>query len=317
MILIFLVLQFAIPVILITWIVVKPPNNLLGFWIQVCATCSALLMAALIGIWIFPPWWMPFVYGLFFIVAIYLGLRRRRPFKELFPNNIPSWIVLTAFASLCGYTITGTIETIKGWNPPEIEIVDLSFPLEQGSYIVANGGNDIRINAHMKTMDTSVMRFRKWRGNAYGVDLVGISRFGFHSSGLQPSDPSKYYIYGTKVLAPCAGEIIAACNDLSDMQVPEIDKANMAGNYVIIRSAKADVVMAHFRQLSLKVTTGDRVEAGQIIGEVGNSGVSNEPHLHIHAQRPGNWDALFSGEPLPIRLDGRFLARNDRWQQDK
>jgi hypothetical protein len=39
---------------------------------------------------------------------------------------------------------------------------------------------------------------------------------------------------------------------------------------------------------------------------------SDEPHLHIHAQRPGHlWDP-FIGDPLPMRVDGRYLVRNDR-----
>ena len=48
-----------------------------------------------------------------------------------------------------------------------------------------------------------------------------------------------------------------------------------------------------------------------MIGQVGNSGNTSEPHLHIHAQRPAENDAFLSGEPLPIRLNGRFLVRND------
>jgi murein DD-endopeptidase MepM/ murein hydrolase activator NlpD len=60
------------------------------------------------------------------------------------------------------------------------------------------------------------------------------------------------------------------------------------------------------------VHPGDYVTTNTVLGEVGNSGNSTEPHLHIHAQRPGRiWDP-FIGDPLPIRLDGRYLVRNDR-----
>jgi hypothetical protein len=48
------------------------------------------------------------------------------------------------------------------------------------------------------------------------------------------------------------------------------------------------------------------------VGQVGNSGNSHEPHLHVHAQRPAQRGALLSGDPLPIHFDGRYLARNDR-----
>jgi murein DD-endopeptidase MepM/ murein hydrolase activator NlpD len=63
---------------------------------------------------------------------------------------------------------------------------------------------------------------------------------------------------------------------------------------------------------SVRVHPGDYVTTRTLIGEVGNSGNSDEPHLHVHAQRPGYlWDP-FVGDPLPIRLDGRYLVRNDR-----
>jgi hypothetical protein len=33
--------------------------------------------------------------------------------------------------------------------------------------------------------------------------------------------------------------------------------------------------------------TGQSVRAGDLLGEVGNSGNTTEPHLHIHAERDG------------------------------
>ena len=48
------------------------------------------------------------------------------------------------------------------------------------------------------------------------------------------------------------------------------------------------------------------------LGEVGNSGNTDEPHLHVHAQRPGRiWD-VFIGDPLLVTFNGRYLIRNDR-----
>ena len=52
---------------------------------------------------------------------------------------------------------------------------------------------------------------------------------------------------------------------------------------------------------------------GEPLGEVGNSGASTEPHLHIHAQRPAPDGAPpISDAPLALRIDGRFLVRGDR-----
>ncbi len=58
--------------------------------------------------------------------------------------------------------------------------------------------------------------------------------------------------------------------------------------------------------------TGDTLKVGDRIAEVGNSGASNEPHLHIHAQRPGTDEAPLSGDPLSMRFAGRYLIRGDR-----
>jgi murein DD-endopeptidase MepM/ murein hydrolase activator NlpD len=45
------------------------------------------------------------------------------------------------------------------------------------------------------------------------------------------------------------------------------------------------------------------------LGEVGNSGNTSEPHLHIHAVRGGDPGDLMDGEAVPFTLDGRHLVR--------
>jgi hypothetical protein len=67
---------------------------------------------------------------------------------------------------------------------------------------------------------------------------------------------------------------------------------------------------------SLKVHPGDYVTTDTKLGEIGNSGNSDEPHLHVHAQRPGQiWDP-FIGDPLPVTFDRRYLIRHDRVRID-
>jgi len=56
-----------------------------------------------------------------------------------------------------------------------------------------------------------------------------------------------------------------------------------AGNHVMIRANEGFIVfMAHMRCGSLAVREGERVQTGQFIGKVGNSGNSTAPHLHIN-----------------------------------
>jgi murein DD-endopeptidase MepM/ murein hydrolase activator NlpD len=63
--------------------------------------------------------------------------------------------------------------------------------------------------------------------------------------------------------------------------------------------------MGHFKHGSIIVTEGQTVETGQPIAQVGNSGMSLEPHLHIqaHTKKPG--ESWYRGEPLYIEFDGR------------
>lgn len=56
-----------------------------------------------------------------------------------------------------------------------------------------------------------------------------------------------------------------------------------AGNHVMIQSDEGYIVfLAHFRKKSLTVKLGDRVERGEQIGLIGNSGNSTALHLHIN-----------------------------------
>ena len=87
----------------------------------------------------------------------------------------------------------------------------------------------------------------------------------------------------------------------------------MAGNHVLVRCMQADVLLGHFKPGSLKVAVGQQVTVSQPIANVGNSGNTGEPHLHVHAQQAGTTEAPLSGNPLPVRFDGRFLVRNDRF----
>jgi murein DD-endopeptidase MepM/ murein hydrolase activator NlpD len=106
--------------------------------------------------------------------------------------------------------------------------------------------------------------------------------------------------------------VIAAVDGLPDMNVPEYDRANTAGNHVMLDCNGVHVVLAHLKRGTVGVTAGEQIATGDVIGAVGNSGGTSEPHLHIHAQRPGPPGAPMGGDPLPIRLHGRFLVRGDR-----
>ena len=305
-------LQFALPLVFIGWIAIAPARSLFGFWVQVVATASGLLAAGLTGLWLLPPWWAPYAFGCVLLLAIFIGLRRRRPFAAVRPSHVGGWALAAAYLVLGAWAADRAATALAGRAAPSARLAPLAFPLASGTYLVVNGGNTLSINAHLMTLDAAVPRFRAFRGQSLGIDIVQVDRLGLRATGVQPTRPDAYRIYGSPVFAPCAGEVVVASDGLPDRQVPQVDRAHLAGNHALLRCADADVLLGHFKPGSLQVTVGTRVRVGDRIGMVGNSGNTGEPHLHIQAQTRGTAAEPMSGEPLPMRLNGRYLVRNDR-----
>ena len=304
--------QFAAPLILIAWLVWVPARSGLGFVVQAVGSVAALAVMALQGIWLLPPWWAPFVFVVALGVAAWLGSRRIRPFSSTAPRTRGAWAVVVLFVALGATSTYGTVNALRSRIAPAAGVVNLAFPLEPGRYLVVNGGSNSSTNAHLETLDAAVPRYRAWRGQSYGVDLVALDPLGLRARGAQPADPRDYGIYGARVLAPCVGEVVIAVDGLPNMTVPEVDRDHLAGNHVLLRCAEADVLLGHLQQGSVRVRAGANVAVGDWLASVGNSGNTGEPHLHIHAQSPGSTEAPLGGDPRPIQFNGRFPVRGNR-----
>lgn len=81
------------------------------------------------------------------------------------------------------------------------------------------------------------------------------------------------------------------------------DKKMAQPNYIIIERGNIRVRMSHFLKGSIKVKAGDTVKEGQLIGAVGDSGLSFEPHLHIQVTE--------NGHGVKFMLNSKYLKRND------
>lgn len=304
--------QLAIPVVLLAWMALWPAKSSVGLMVQAIGSLLLLAGIARVGVWLFPPWWVPLAAAIGIVIAAAWYVARRG-WAVTRPQTALAWLGLGLFASMA---LAGVFLLHQSGNatraPQGPAVVELAFPLAPGRYLVVNGGSTPLMNAHLEALDTSIVRLRAWRGNAHAVDIIAIDELGVRAAGVQPTDPSAYRIFGVPILAPCTGLVVAAVDGLPDMPVPEFDREHMAGNHVVLDCDGVHVVLAHFRRGSVRVTTGYRAGTGAMLGEAGNSGRTNEPHLHIHAQRPGPPDAPFAGDPLPIRLAGRYLVRGDR-----
>jgi hypothetical protein len=156
----------------------------------------------------------------------------------------------------------------------------------------------------------------------YAVDLVhdpgGGARPGI---GVLPvaRRPEDFPGFGRPVRSPVDGEVVRAVGWWRDHwsrtsplgllylvleSVRELaGPSAILGNHLVVRAGDGThVVLAHLRRGSLRVRRGDRVAAGQVVAECGNSGNSSEPHLHLQAMDgPSVWTAA----ARPVTIDGR------------
>ncbi len=306
--------QVLLPLALLAWLFFLPARNGAGFILQAAGTGAMLFALARIAQWAVPVWWLPWLYGALWLgIVVFRTVGLRRGDLPLWPGIAWGWTGLALAVLLCAVGGWFGTRALMGRSLPPVEVVDIANPFGPGRYLVGNGGSNAVVNAHLKTLDSSVERFRSWRGQSYALDFFGVGPFGLRADGWQPADPSAYAIFGAELRAPCAGTVVAAEGSMPDFQVPEQDPVNRLGNHVILRCGEAEIVFAHMRNASVSLAPGDIVAEGDHLGEVGNSGASTEPHLHIHAQRPAAEGAPpVSGEPLALRIEGRYLVRGDR-----
>lgn len=309
------VFQIALPVALIAWLLIWPAPSLIGLALQAAGTGVFLFALARVAQWALPVWWLPWVYGVLWLAALVIAVLARPGVSDLaaVPSGGWSWAGAALSAVLLGAGGWFGGQALMGRSAPPVPVVHISNPFGDGRFLVASGGSHPIVNAHMRTLDQSVERFRPWRGQSYAVDFFGLGPWGLRARGWRPADPSAYAVFGAPLVAPCSGSIVAVENSMPDFEVPREDPVNRLGNHVILRCGEAEIVMAHMRKGSVTVAPGDMVANGDPLGEVGNSGASTEPHLHIHAQRPAPEGAPpISGDPFGLRIDGRFLVRGDR-----
>jgi hypothetical protein len=142
-------------------------------------------------------------------------------------------------------------------------------------------------------------------GTPYALDIEALNGLGRHSRGFSPSRVTDYEIYGATLYSPCAGQVVETMNVIPDSPVNELDKASRGMNQVVLQCGNVRVLMGHLRQGSITVQEEDWVQAGQPLGQVGNSGKSKRPHLHIQADKSSGGSGA-----VPILFDGMFLVRN-------
>jgi len=134
-------------------------------------------------------------------------------------------------------------------------------------------------------------------GDSLATDCMIVSDFGQGYPKLYRSDGktnADWYGWHAEVLAPIDGTVVGTLvNDVEN--TPGTFGKGQASAIQIETKQRQIVILVHVTNLRVKV--GDQVKAGQVIAQVGNSGIADAPHTHV-----GAYD-IVSALPLQIRWD--------------
>jgi murein DD-endopeptidase MepM/ murein hydrolase activator NlpD len=158
-------------------------------------------------------------------------------------------------------------------------ISKLTLPFK-GEWTVVWGGDTKAQNYHVES-----------QAQKHAFDIVVTDEKGktYKTTGQTNDD---YYAFGKELYAPCDGEVVLVVDGVKDNKPGVLNPIYIPGNTVVIRTMNNEYLyFAHFKQQSIKVTQGQKVKQGQLLGLCGNSGNSSEPHLHFHIQNVEDMNA--------------------------
>ncbi len=109
--------------------------------------------------------------------------------------------------------------------------------------------------------------------------------FGCTALELEPFDPNcpaRHFHTGVDLAAPIGAEVYSATDGIAFVGY---DPAG-AGNYVeVVADAQVRILYCHLSEV--RVTSGEEVQPGRLIGLVGATGLATGPHVHLQVDVGG------------------------------
>ena len=239
------------------------------------------------------------IFPILFLIACVIGYKRIKkpaipPKKIIMISRIVLHVILIIFFSGLNWF------SFRGYITPK-NTINLASPFHNGKQIVLHGGSSPFTNGHFHIKPQN-----------YALDIVGLNNLGMRASSFQGgSDLSDYVIYGQPIYSPLNGTVVAVEDKYDDQTPPTTDIEHLAGNYILIESEGVEILLAHLKRGSIVVKIGDAVTTNTLLGQVGNTGNTSEPHLHIHVEKGGETNTILNGIAVPFTINNQYLVRGD------
>jgi len=179
---------------------------------------------------------------------------------------------------------------------PQIE-----SPLRGDDWFAGNGPSNT--SAHRRAM--IVIDGTPHIAQRYAIDWVQLGSDNRTYTG-DPKDNHSYHCFGAEAHAIADGVVVEVKDGIpenmpgANSRAVPITLETVAGNHVNLDLGGGVYVMyAHLQPGSIRVKLGDKVTAGQVIGLVGNTGNSSEPHLHFQLM---NRNSPLASDGIPYAL---------------
>jgi murein DD-endopeptidase len=193
-------------------------------------------------------------------------------------------------------------------------VMVISAPLSGDDWVAGNGPSNT--SGHRRALIP--IEGRAYISQRFAIDWVQLYPDGKTFQG-DPADNKNYRAYGQEIRSVADG-IVTETKDGIPQNIPSetaravpITLETIGGNHVIVDIGDGRFAFfAHMQPGSLRVKVGDKVRRGQVLGLLGNSGNSTEPHLHFDIC---NASSMLACEGIPYAFASfEVLGKGEGWK---
>jgi hypothetical protein len=293
--------HLIIPAIIIIVLLKNKPKSKISLITSSALSASIIFFLYLWGQWpLVGSYYLRYLMIVILIIIVFYSAKRFSFLTLFWPQNRKRLLVTLPIGLLSIYVLMMCANLISGSTYSE-KSIELFFPLKKGNFYIASGGSNKLVNNHMRDYPNS---------QQFALDINKLSKYGGVNNSFLSAKNTSHYIFSTPVYSPCDGVVVNSVDGIIDnlKASTNVSRKNGKGNFITIKCGNTLISVYHLKKNSVLKSIGDNVAKEEKIGLVGNSGFSQEPHLHIQAAKY-NADSVLVG--VPMKFKKGTVSRND------